>query len=59
MELFNGMVQRMKESGGVSFAINVQQGDEEIFATSLETIDNEEGEDSEDKELNDEEDKGK
>ena len=54
LQLFNGMVQRMKEGGGVSFAIDVQQGDEEIFATSLETRDNEEGEDEE---LNDEEDR--
>ena len=48
----------MKEGGGVSFAIDVQQGDEEIFATSLETIDIEEGEDLEDEESNDEEDEG-
>ena len=49
------LVQRMKEGGGVSFAIDVQQGDEEIFATSLETRDNEEGEDEE---SNDEVDEG-
>jgi hypothetical protein len=45
MELFHGMVQRMKGGGGVSFAIDVKQGDEETFVTSLETRDNEEGED--------------
>jgi hypothetical protein len=50
LELFNGMVQRMKEGLGVSFAIDVQQGEEEIFATSLETRDNEEGEESENEE---------
>jgi hypothetical protein len=55
LQLFNGMVQRMKEGGGVSFAFDVQQGDEEIFATSLETRDNEEGEDEK---SNDEEDEG-
>ena len=48
----------MKEGGGVSFAIDVQQGSEEIFATSLVTIDIEEGEDSEDEVSNDEEDEG-
>jgi len=53
LDAFNGMVQRMKAGGGVSFAIDVQQGDEEIFATSLETRDVEE---SEDEESNDEED---
>ena len=43
MELFNGMVQRMKDGGGVSFAIDVKQEDEETLATTLERRDNEEG----------------
>ena len=47
LEAFNGMVQRMKVGGGVSFAIDVQKGDEEIFATSLEMIDIVESEDEE------------
>ena len=48
------MVQRMTEGHGVSFAIDVQQGEEEIFATSLETRDNEEGEDGESEDEKDE-----
>jgi hypothetical protein len=39
MDLFNGMVQRMKDGGGVSFAIDVKQEDEETLATTLERSD--------------------
>jgi hypothetical protein len=45
MDSFNGMVQRMKDGGGVSFDIDVEKGDEETPATTLERRDNEEGED--------------
>jgi hypothetical protein len=42
-DLFNGIVQRMKDGGGVSFDIDVEKEDEEIPAITLERRDDEEG----------------
>ena len=47
MNLFNGMVKKMKDGGGVTFDIAVKEEDEELFATTLERRDTEECDDDE------------
>jgi hypothetical protein len=42
MNVFNGMVKKMKDGGGVSFDFDLTQGGEEALPTTLERIDNEE-----------------
>jgi hypothetical protein len=47
MDLFNGMVKKMKGGGGVTFAIDSHET-EEALATTLERIDNEDGDEDRD-----------
>ena len=42
MNVFNGMVKKMRDGGGVSFDFDLTQGDnEEVLPTTLERRDNE------------------
>jgi hypothetical protein len=45
MQLFNSMVKKMKDGGGVTFDIAVKEEEEELLATTLERRDTEEGDD--------------
>jgi 5-methylcytosine-specific restriction endonuclease McrBC regulatory subunit McrC len=53
MNVFNGMVKKMKDGGGVSFDFDLTQGDnEEVLPTTLERRDNEdEDEESDERSL--------
>jgi hypothetical protein len=43
MNLFNGMVTKMKDGGGVTFDIAVEEEEEELLAATLKRRDTEEG----------------
>jgi hypothetical protein len=52
MNVLKGMVKKMKDGGGITFDIDLQtqEDDDALAATTLERIDNEEGDGDEDEE---------